>query len=327
MKNLPNPSPRFTGLFIPVEILNNQNLTNSEMLLLAWIDALQCEREGGCYASNSYFAKKLGFKENTISIMITKLKRLGLVKQVSFDGRKRIIKSIKEAWFTETKSKSKKHSDYDSDHTLDLTRIKPYPSPESHPLIYRDKSLDKRRNTPPPNGSGESSAIASELVYFLFLNIKEQNPKCKEPNLKNWAAEMDVLLEDGRDPEEIRRMLNWIASHDFWSTRVLSVASLARSYDTIIAQMKKPKIEKKDPKANDLWTREFVEKNPGCEVVVDPHPGYVEHRHSGKTVSYDLKPRQYRDQFYRLFRLRNPEVYESAEGEDNQTEVEDDYDY
>src|SRR5215510_1550926 len=89
------PNARFTGIFIPREILEKEELTFFEMMLLSWIDALYCEQHGGCFASNEYLGKKLrGAKENTIAKSLTRLRKLGLIEDISFDGRKRVIRAL-----------------------------------------------------------------------------------------------------------------------------------------------------------------------------------------------------------------------------------------
>ena len=65
------PTPRFTGIFIPVEILEMHDLTYLELILLSWIDALYCKKHRGCFASNAYLASKLQSQPNTIAKAIT----------------------------------------------------------------------------------------------------------------------------------------------------------------------------------------------------------------------------------------------------------------
>ena len=87
------PQTRFTGIFIPAEVLQLENITLMEMMLLSWIDALFCKQKGGCFASNEYLASKLRVKENTIAKSLTNLRQLGYIEDVSFDGRTRVIKA------------------------------------------------------------------------------------------------------------------------------------------------------------------------------------------------------------------------------------------
>jgi DNA-binding transcriptional ArsR family regulator len=81
----------FKGVWIPKEIWLNEKLSLIEKCLLVEINSL--DNEKGCFASNSYFAIFFGISEINISKHIKKLKELGYVKQIFFDGRKRIIKA------------------------------------------------------------------------------------------------------------------------------------------------------------------------------------------------------------------------------------------
>lgn len=47
--------------------------------------------KNGCFASNQHFAEVLGLKPDTVSRMISTLKKNGFVIQASFDGRKRTL--------------------------------------------------------------------------------------------------------------------------------------------------------------------------------------------------------------------------------------------
>lgn len=88
-----------TGLWIPVEI-EALPLSLTEKVLLAEIVSL--DRLGECFASNEHFSKLLGIRPDSASRMISKLKKLGYIKQTGFDGRKRRLTPI-----FETKSKTK----------------------------------------------------------------------------------------------------------------------------------------------------------------------------------------------------------------------------
>ncbi len=75
-----------TGLWIPVEIeVLPLNLT--EKVLLSEIVSL--DRVGECFASNEHFSKLLGVRSDSVSRLISKLKKAGYLKQVGFDGRRR----------------------------------------------------------------------------------------------------------------------------------------------------------------------------------------------------------------------------------------------
>ncbi|XDD48586.1 helix-turn-helix domain-containing protein (plasmid) [Leptospira sp. WS39.C2] len=79
------------GIWIPVWI-ENLNLSHSQTKLFAEIVSLH--DNGGCFASNRYFSEILGLKADTISRIITSLKKLGILEQTGFDGRRRFLKPI-----------------------------------------------------------------------------------------------------------------------------------------------------------------------------------------------------------------------------------------
>ena len=82
---------QFLGIWIPREIYLNQDLSWTDKILVIEINSLDNER--GCFASNDYFAEFLGVTKTTISTSISKLKKLGFIEQISFDGRTRILKA------------------------------------------------------------------------------------------------------------------------------------------------------------------------------------------------------------------------------------------
>lgn len=79
------------GIWIPIEIWNDDRLTIVEKGILAEIDSL--DGENHCYASNEHIAEFCHCTERTVSAAITKLIELGYVSKISFDGRKRILAS------------------------------------------------------------------------------------------------------------------------------------------------------------------------------------------------------------------------------------------
>jgi DNA-binding transcriptional regulator GbsR (MarR family) len=96
---------QFLGIWIPRDIYLNRDLSWTDKILLIEIESLDNER--GCFASNDYFAKFLGVTNTTISQSISKLKKLGFVEQVSFDGRTRVLKADFKVCETQIVKKSK----------------------------------------------------------------------------------------------------------------------------------------------------------------------------------------------------------------------------
>lgn len=82
----------FKGIWIPIEIWLNKALSVNEKFLLAEINSLDCG-EDHCSASNQELMDKLCMSERTVQKALKNLKALGYVSFVSFNGRKRFIKS------------------------------------------------------------------------------------------------------------------------------------------------------------------------------------------------------------------------------------------
>lgn len=84
----------FKGVWIPKEIWLCKDLTALDRVIYAEIDSL--DNENHCIASNKYFAEFCGVGEATITRSIQKLIDKGYIEIVSFDGRRRVIKMIKQ---------------------------------------------------------------------------------------------------------------------------------------------------------------------------------------------------------------------------------------
>lgn len=72
-------SRKFKGVWIPVGIWTNHELTITDRCLLAEIDSLDNDNDRRCWASNKYFAIFFGVSEATIKRSISKLKKLNLI--------------------------------------------------------------------------------------------------------------------------------------------------------------------------------------------------------------------------------------------------------
>lgn len=99
MTNPSNISRGFKGIWIPAELWLDNRLTPEEKVFVAEVDSLD-RGEDHCFASNEYFADFFQCKERKIQDMLSKLKKLGFIEQVSFDGRSRTIKSNLKTIYT-----------------------------------------------------------------------------------------------------------------------------------------------------------------------------------------------------------------------------------
>lgn len=80
------------GLWLPMEVLKDKELTLEDTAILMIVDALDSPK-CHCTASNEYISTCFGFTENRVSISISKLCTLGYLTKIGFDGRIRILQS------------------------------------------------------------------------------------------------------------------------------------------------------------------------------------------------------------------------------------------
>ena len=83
---------KFTGVFIPAEIYENQELSCTDKILWAEIQALS--GSDYCFASNAHFAKHLGISPINVSKHLSILKKHGFVEILGFDGRTRKMRAV-----------------------------------------------------------------------------------------------------------------------------------------------------------------------------------------------------------------------------------------
>ncbi len=139
--------PRFTGIFIPVEILEMEELSPREIILLSWIDALYDKAKGGCFASNEYLADRLQIKPNTVAKTLVKLRNLNFIESVSFDGRQRVMRAmITKRTFESQEGLEKNPQGLEKRPTQGLRNVHP---PTKN--IHIDESKDERKEIKAPS--------------------------------------------------------------------------------------------------------------------------------------------------------------------------------
>ena len=85
----------FKGVWIPKEIWLNKELTALDKVIFTEISSL--DNEEHCSASNKYLAEFCGCSERKVSDTIRKLKDMGFIEELEFDGRYRKLRVAKIA--------------------------------------------------------------------------------------------------------------------------------------------------------------------------------------------------------------------------------------
>ena len=80
------------GIWIPIEIWEDKNLSWNEKILFLEIDSFT-SKDKDCYISNEYISNLLGICETSANKVLSSLISKGYVVKTSFDGRRRYVKS------------------------------------------------------------------------------------------------------------------------------------------------------------------------------------------------------------------------------------------
>lgn len=87
-----NTERNVKGIWIPIEIWEDRNLSWNEKILLLEIDSFTTN-DKDCYMSNEFISNLLGICETSANKVLSSLISKGYVIKTSFDGRKRFVKS------------------------------------------------------------------------------------------------------------------------------------------------------------------------------------------------------------------------------------------
>lgn len=83
-----------------------------------------------------------------------------------------------------------------------------------------------------------------ELAAHLADRKLENNPKSKptsEKQLQNWANDVRLMVQrDDRSLSDIRALIDWSQSDDFWRANILSMGKLREKYDQLWLKMTTP---------------------------------------------------------------------------------------
>jgi len=201
------PKCRFTGIFIPVEILEYPNISWSEKLLISWIDALYDEEKGGCYASNDYLASRLGVASNTIAKSLGNLRKAGLLEDVHFDGRERVIRALIGTFIDKKRSRaSESKADLDKNPRGVGKKSNPglakNPSPTSSAHIDEIKEESKvRENTRAPDHQALESLGSEGLVKMTPKEYANLLQHMSEDERKERITDLELAIKKAGEKE------------------------------------------------------------------------------------------------------------------------------
>lgn len=206
------PAKQFRGVWLPariLEMLEAGELTTTEVILLAVIDAYT-ERGSGCWASNEYLGQIVGVKSRQVRAMLSKLRKLGLVENRSFDGRRRSMVAV---YHTTTTEPPREAVDCHSErhHTATDNRDNNNTQPQAAGGGSDDMPFFQET---PPNGKAHPSPQDKEHATLLRDAMRAKLTTTRPIRVDKWADHFRKLRQvDSVQPARIRRVLDWYADH------------------------------------------------------------------------------------------------------------------
>jgi hypothetical protein len=238
------PTPNFFAI-IPANVRYCKKIEQGAKLLYGELTALT-SAQGYCWATNQYLADLYDVDVRTIRRWLESLKENNFIfVEIFTEGlhttRKIwISREIKES-FTEghfCPPGGTKLSEGGDKNVLHInTTINTY-----------EKEEEPRPSASPPEQAPEppfslKSAFeedARNLAILLSEAVRKIKPDFKLPNLEGWIQEFERTLRiDKRNLEICKQILEWLPSHDFWSTNVLSADKFRKQFDRLEIEMRK----------------------------------------------------------------------------------------
>lgn len=193
------------------------------------------------WISNSQIVNKTGIIKQDVS---KTLKRLNERNMISRDGKLLSIQKDYELWKLPAKVTNKSNQNKLQELPKEVTKVTQigdksnlYGGIQNNKLIQK-KILQKKS----PNSIFSDASIEVKLSYHLLERIREKDSNYKNPNIQEWARNINLLIRiDRRTPEEIIQVIDWCQNDSFWHTNILSTAKLREKFTQLYLKMNKEK--------------------------------------------------------------------------------------
>lgn len=122
-----------------------------------------------------------------------------------------------------------------------------------------DSDDDRKRSSSDAIGGDFGGDAARDdvegLLGYLDARITAEGIRTPPKRTKaNRDAARLMLDRDRRDPHEIRRVIDWATADPFWASNIGSAAKLREKYETLHAQMRRPRAPSRQQQTDDIFT-------------------------------------------------------------------------
>lgn len=201
---------QFAGCWLPREVvclLRDKELSGTDLLIYTMVAALQGAE--GCYASNAYLANSVGIGERAVQKALVRLRVLGLVQTIKFDGRRRWLQTT---W--------QQHAEVPSQgvaaaHQQGTHNNKQLNKPSTVQGTVGDGfGLGQEAKTVATPPTEQDVELATKLLQAVRAHLGAGHLLVKRGNPKAWATHFERLRRlDGLSHKEIEGTLEWYVAN------------------------------------------------------------------------------------------------------------------
>lgn len=258
------------GIWIPIEIWEDEELSITEKAIFAEIDSL--DGEDHCFATNEYIANFCKCSERTVSSAITKLINRGFISVVSFDGRTRVLKSNVKTVFVNENNAYELNTNLCCIENISKQERKKLQTDGTVYNIYNNNIIheninDKiKENIPSPLHQNDVDLMFAKFwkAYPKKVN-KAYARKCFAKAIKKVS--LDTLLSA---IENQKQSVNWMKSNGQFIPDASTWLNNERWDDEVEIQKQEKRIYVPDepPYDSALWlSRKINQQHPDIEIV------------------------------------------------------------
>ena len=206
----------------------NKILINGELVTI---------EAGERHTSEDKLSARWGVSRNTVRKFLALLEKDGMISlkksRQSGTTYKVLNYNVYQGFSEEKKHQTEQRTEQQKDNAVNN---------ELH-INKNEKNEKNIKDTSPKSKKRiyDVDSIHYQLAEYLFEEMKKNNPEARKPDFNKWANDIRLMMEiDNRKEEQVRNMIAWSQSNDFWKGNILSAKKLRDKYDQMKVQANQP---------------------------------------------------------------------------------------
>ena len=200
----------FKGIWIPVELWEDRDLSPFEVVLLSEIDSL--DRGEGCWMTGENLAKRMRCSLSHLENTLTDLRKRKYIITISRTREKRYLRTRFSRHLVNQRPTEKSSSDL----LKKVVSSSYYTSYNTQKRVQRDCGADAPQCSFSFGVNGESNSpeckLATEFHEFAIKNRLLVGRD--EPDLKTWKRSLTKLFEQiDAQPPRVEKVMRWYFKH------------------------------------------------------------------------------------------------------------------